>query len=152
VPQIFCGEFPNGKRELQVPLTTSISNIEILCSQTRTICESIYYVLLLGYQTGLKTFYNRSNERSKANGEGRRSTTKWLNALSLSKEATRTALLAHSQWEGKEFDLSNGSAKKAVELIAKRGMSCCALQYLTSLTESQSVEDAPREKQISCFI
>jgi len=113
-----------------MPLITRNSNIAALYSQTRALCESIYYVLLLGYQTGLEAFYNRSIERSKANkGQGRMSTPKWHNALSLSKEATRMALLAHTQWEDKKIELSISSAEKAVELIAK------------------SVEEAPPEQE-----
>jgi hypothetical protein len=123
MPQFFRGEFPDGAREQLIPLVSRGSDIAALYRQSRAVCESLYYILLLGYHTSLEAFYNRSIERSK--GQGRLSTPKWHNAVSLSKEAIRMALLARTQWEEKKIEESKGSAEKAVELIARRYVVLC---------------------------
>jgi hypothetical protein len=119
-PQFFCGEFPNGAKEQQIPLALRSSNVEVLYSQARALCESLYYVLLLAYNIGLEAHFNRSIDRPKAKGKGRESIPKWQNAVSLSKEALRLALLAETEWQNKEIEKSKGSAEKAVQLITKR--------------------------------
>ena len=124
-PQFLCGRFPSGARTQLIPLITPDFDIAAFYRQTRALCESLYYVFLLGYHTGLEAFYNRSIERSKAKGQGRISTPKWQNAVTLSKQAMDMALLARTQWEGKKIEESKGSAEKALELIAKRYVVLC---------------------------
>jgi hypothetical protein len=123
--QLSLGKFADGDRRV------NIDDIELNPStdprtfvrQIRNTCESLYYVFLSGYQSGLEAYWNRSVEKGKAQGEGRQSTPGWHRAKELAREALEEAKSAWNQYHDCELVESKTSAERAVQFLAERYMS-----------------------------
>ena len=122
LPQFFWGKFANGDR------TVNIDDIELnpgtdprtFVRQIRKTCESLYYVFLTGYQSGLEAYWKRSVERGKAQSKGRESTPGWHRATIHAKEALDEALSAWNQIDQGNLAESKKSAERAIQLLAER--------------------------------
>ena len=122
-PQIFSGKFANDYATTSIELNSS-TDPQAFYRQIRIICDTLYYVFLSGYQSGLEAYWNRSLERGKAEGKGRDSTPGWLKAKVQAKNALEQAISAWDLYhEGKLTD-SIDSAERAAEFLAERYMSC----------------------------
>jgi len=124
-PQVFLGEFAEGHSGI------SIDDIELNPStdprtfyrRLRRTCDSLYYVFLSGYLSGLEAYWNRSVERGKAQGKGRDSTPGWHKATVQARKALKEAMSAWDLfYEGKLIESKN-SAERAVQFLAERYMS-----------------------------
>jgi hypothetical protein len=92
-----------------------------LCRDPIT-CDSLYYVFLNGYQSGLEAYWNRSVEKGKAQGEGRQLTPGWHRAKELARGALEEAKSAWNQYRDGELEESKTSAERAVQFLAERYM------------------------------
>jgi hypothetical protein len=125
--QLFLGKFADGDRRV------NIDDIELNPSmdprafvrQIRNICDSLYYVFLSGYHSGLEAYWNRTVEKGKAQGEGRESTPGWHRAKVLAREALEEAKSAWNRYHDGKLAESKTSAERAVQNLAERYMSCC---------------------------
>jgi hypothetical protein len=125
-PQLFLGEFADGDQRV------SIDDIELNPSkdfhafvrQIRNTCDSLYYVFLSAYQSGLEAYWNRSMEKGKAQGKGRESTPGWHRAKVLAREALEEAKSAWNQYHDGKLVESKTSAERAVQKLAERYMCC----------------------------
>src|SRR3954449_8088895 len=77
-PVFFLGKFPSGSTRQVIPAPDPPIDKTFFRS-TRALCETLFYVFLCGYQSGLESYLNRSVERGKKQG-GRKSTPAWHNA------------------------------------------------------------------------
>ncbi|KIX07252.1 uncharacterized protein Z518_01905 [Rhinocladiella mackenziei CBS 650.93] len=126
-PQFFWGKFANGDRKL------SIDEIELrpgtdsrtFVRQTRQICESLYYVFLFEYQSGLEAYWKRGVEKRKAHGIEREPTPEWPMATVHAKAALDEALSAWNQINRGNLTESKISAERAVQLLAERYIESC---------------------------
>jgi hypothetical protein len=115
-PQFFLGKFPDGSWRQPIAETNSDDPRDFL-RQTRLLCESLYYVFLSGYRSGLEAYWNRSVERSK--GTLRESTPKWHNATVSAGKALEEA---KSAWNLRQEDKleSKASAERALQFLVTR--------------------------------
>ena len=124
-PQVSLGKFANGHRRISIDdieLNPS-TNPRAFYQRIRTICDTLYYVFLSGYQSGLEAYWNRSVERGKAQGKGRHSTPGWHKAKVQAKNALEEAKSAWDLYhEGKLIE-SMDSAERAAQFLAERYMS-----------------------------
>ena len=88
-PQLFLGKSTNGDQIETIDTTELQPSVNPLASvrQVRRTCDSLYYIFLHGYQSGLEAYWNRSLERAKSEGEARGSTPGWHNATVLARKA-----------------------------------------------------------------
>jgi len=116
-PQIFLGKFADGSRKQFILEWSPDTDPEVFISQARLICESLFYVFLSGYQSGLDAYWNRSVERGKKQGRKRTSTPGWHKAKVLAGEALKVAT---SAWDQRREDKeeSRKSAERAFQLLA----------------------------------
>jgi hypothetical protein len=121
-PQFFLGEFANDHPATSVELNRS-TNPETFYRQTRVICDTLYYVFLNGYQSGLEAYWNRSVEEGKAQGKGRDSTPGWLEAKVQAKKALEEAKSAWDLHHEGRLTESMASANRAAQFLAERYMS-----------------------------
>lgn len=120
-PQVFLGEFAEGHSGI------SIDDIELNPSndsrtfyrRLRRTCDSLYYVFLSGYQSGLEAYWNRSVERGKAQGKGRDSTPGWHKAKVQAGKALKEAMSAWDLFYEDKVTESKNSAKRAVQFLAE---------------------------------
>ena len=117
-PMFFLGKFPTGSTRQIIPVPDPPIDKTFFHS-TRALCETLFYIFLSGYQSGLESYWNRSVERGKRQG-GRKSTPAWHNATLMAKAAIEEAKLARTQWEERKTGESERSAEKALEYLAKR--------------------------------
>jgi len=125
--QLFLGRFANSDRRVNlddIELNPSADS-RAFVRQIRNICDSLYYVFLSGYQSGLEAYWNRSIEKGKAQGKGQESTLGWHRAKVLAKEALEEAKSAWNQYYDGKLAESKTSAERAVRHLAERYMSCC---------------------------
>lgn len=126
-PQISLGEFANGLTDIQLIRST---DPEIFYQQIRNTCESLYYVFLSGYLSGLEAYWNFSVERGKAEGKGRDSTPGWHKAKVQAKKALKEAMSAWDLCNEGKLTESKESAERAAQFLA------------------ESIEEAPLRKKI----
>ena len=126
-PQVYLGRFPDGRDRQAIDDMEPGRDIKEFKRQTRSICESLYYIFLCGYRSGLEAYWKRSVEKGKSQGKGRRSTPGWLNARILAENALEVAKSAWIQQENKTK--SKTSAKTAHQFLLERYVSCCFLTY-----------------------
>jgi hypothetical protein len=117
VPQFFLGNFPDGSWRQPIAETNSDDPQDFL-RQTRLLCESLYYVFLSGYRSGLEAYWTRSVERSK--GALRESTPKWHNATVSAGKALEEAKSAWNLRQEKKLEESNASAQRALQFLVTR--------------------------------
>jgi hypothetical protein len=122
-PIFSLGKFPTGATEQIVPVPIPPIDKTFFHS-TRALCETLFYIFLSGYQSGLESYWNRSVERGKKQG-GRKPTPAWHNATLTAKAAVEEAKLASTLWEEKKLVESERSAEKALEYLAKRYILYC---------------------------
>ncbi|RMZ90432.1 hypothetical protein DV736_g2320, partial [Chaetothyriales sp. CBS 134916] len=89
--QIFLGKFPEGHLRQSIAELAPGDDPTDFLRQTRFLCESLYYVFLSGYQSGLVGYWNQSVERSKSSP--RELTPKWYNATVWAGKALEEASL-----------------------------------------------------------
>ena len=121
-PQIFLGKFPSGKKELAMP-TGGDMNRAAFYQQIRRTCDTFYYVFLIGYQTGLEAYWERSVEKSKEEGKERDSTPGWYRATVLAKRAVGEAVSAWNLFDEGNFTESVQRGERAVKYLAERYVS-----------------------------
>jgi hypothetical protein len=121
-PQLFLGKFTNGDQVETIDATELRPSVDPLASvrQVRRTCDSLYYIFLHGYQSGLEAYWNRSLERAKSGGETRGSTPGWHKATVLAREALEKAKSAWDLYYEDELAESRQSADRAQQLLAER--------------------------------
>ena len=122
-PQIFSGKFANDYATTSIELNSS-TDPQAFYRQIRIICDTLYYVFLSGYQSGLEAYWNRSVERGEAQGKGRDSTPGWLKAKVQAKNALGEATSAWDLYHEGKLTESIDSAERAAEFLAERYISC----------------------------
>jgi hypothetical protein len=122
--QFFLGQFPNGKKEINI-LPGGDATPEVLFRQLRRACDSLYYVFLSAYVSGIEAYWNRSVEMGKAEGKGRDSTPGWHNAIVQAKKALEEAVSAWNLYDNGELDKSEDSAERAAQFLAERYVARC---------------------------
>ena len=116
-PQVFLGEFDSGHTDIEL---TPSTDPQTFYRQIRNICESLYYVFLSGYRSGLKAYWNRSVERGKAEGKGRYSTPEWYEAKVQARKALKEAISAWDLCHEGKLAESKESAERAAQFLAER--------------------------------
>jgi hypothetical protein len=119
-PQFFLGKLPDGgwrQRIAEADPDKPNDPIDFL-RQTRLLCDSLYYVFLSGYRSGLGAYWNRSVERSK--DAFRESTPRWYNAKVLAEKALEEAKSAWNLRQENKLEESNTSAESAVQFLVAR--------------------------------
>ncbi|KAI9786810.1 MAG: hypothetical protein M1839_005041 [Geoglossum umbratile] len=124
-PQLFLGQFVGGFEEEPIYEMARGTSPADFIRRSRRLCESLFYVFLDGYNTGLEGYWNRSVEKGKSEGKGRDSTPGWVKAKNLAKEALEEGQVAWNLHNEGKIDESKVSAENALKLLA------------------QSVEEAP---------
>lgn len=117
VPPFFLGKFPNGSWRLPI-VDANFDGPTYFLRQTRLLCESLYYVFLSGYRSGLEAYWNRSVERSK--GALRESTSKWQNAIVSAGQALEEAKYAWNLRQENKLEESEASAERALQYLKAR--------------------------------
>src|SRR2546421_12601322 len=120
--QLFLGKFADGTQRI------SINDIELdpttdlrtFVRQIRNVCDSLYYVFLSGYQSGLEAYWNLSVEKGKAVGKGRDSTPGWRKAAIQAKKALEEAIYAWNLYDEGKHEESMKSGERAVQFLAER--------------------------------
>jgi hypothetical protein len=118
-PQFFLGKFPDGEWRQRIAETNPArpNDRRDFLRQTRLLCESLYYVFLSGYRTGLEAYWNSSVERSK---DGPRvSTPKWFAAKVAAGRALEEAKSAWNLRQENKFE-SKASAERAFQYLLER--------------------------------
>jgi hypothetical protein len=149
-PIFSLGQFADGTQvEPIFELAPGINPVEFIL-RSRRLCESLFYVFLDGYRSGLEAYWVRSLERSRSEHRGRESTPMWQNAKTLAGEAIEEAKAAWIQWQENKVEESRTSAKNALDLLAQRYYAVMfppvtegALLVITNYWMSHSVEEAP---------
>ncbi|OCK97655.1 uncharacterized protein K441DRAFT_675041 [Cenococcum geophilum 1.58] len=116
-PQVFLGEFADGHMDIEL---TPGTDPQTFYRQIRNTCESLYYVFLSGYQSGLEAYWNFSVERGKAEGKGRDSTPGWHKAKVQAKKALKEAMSAWDLCHEGKLTESKESAERAAQFLAER--------------------------------
>jgi hypothetical protein len=109
-PHFFLGKFPDGSRRQVIPERNSDDPTDFL-RKNRLLCESLYYVFLSGYRSGLEAYWNRSVDRDKA--ASRESTPKWYGARVSAERALEEAKSAWNLRQKDKLKESNASAERA---------------------------------------
>jgi hypothetical protein len=114
------GEFPNGSWRQRIAETDpdDPDKPRVFLRKTRLLCESLYYVFLSGYRTGLEAYWNRSVERSK--NALRESTPKWHVAKVSAGKALAEAMSAWNLRQENKFEESKVSAERARQFLLER--------------------------------
>jgi hypothetical protein len=109
--QLFLGKFASGDTTQPIPARNPGIDIADFYHQSRTLCESLYYIFLSGYQSGLETYWHHTMKQAKTKGQDTQLTQKWQNAVLLAKDAITAAKLGRIQWEENKVEESKKSAK-----------------------------------------
>jgi hypothetical protein len=119
-PQFFLGKFPDGdwRQRIAEANPDNPNDPRNFLRQTRLLCESLYYVFLSGYRSGLEAYWNRSVERSK--GALRESTPRWHNATVSAGKALEEAKSAWNLRQENKLEESKASAEKALQFLVAR--------------------------------
>ena len=115
-PQFYMGKFPDGTRRQWI-VDAKLDNLNDprdFLRQTRLLCESLYYVFLSGYRSGLEAYWNRSVERSKG-----ASTPKWHGAKVSAGKALEEAKSAWNLRQENNLE-SRASAERALQFLVAR--------------------------------
>lgn len=105
---------------LDVVELDSATDLRTFVRQIRNVCDSLYYVFLSGYQSGLEAYWNRSVEKGKVVGKGREATPGWHKAKELAKKALEEATFAWDQYHEGKLAESKISAERAVQALTER--------------------------------
>ena len=119
-PQLFLGQFVEGSEEEPIYEMAPGTDPTDFIRRSRRLCESLYYVFLKGYHTGLEGYWNRSVEKGRSDGKGIDSTPGWVKAKNLARAALEKAQIAWNLGKGGKIDESKVSAEHALELLARR--------------------------------
>jgi hypothetical protein len=82
--------------------------------------ESLYYIFLNEYHTGLKGYWNHSVEKGKSESKGRDSTPGWLNTKNLARAALEKAQIAWNLRKRSKIDEFKVSVEHIFELLAQK--------------------------------
>jgi hypothetical protein len=121
-PQLFLGEFPDGRRSIELGYST---DPRTFVRQTRDVCDALYYIFLRAFDSGLSAYWSLSVERGKAQGRGRESTPKWYIAKKRAREALQEANSAWRQFHEGKLEGSKASAERAAQYLAERYVLRC---------------------------
>jgi len=119
-PQLFLGRFAEGYEEEPIYEMAPGTDPTDFIRCSRRLCESLVYVFLNGYHTGLEGYWNRSVEKGKSEGKGRDSTPEWVNAKTLARTAPKEAQIAWNLRKEDKIAESKVSAEYALEFLAQR--------------------------------
>jgi hypothetical protein len=116
----FLGRFPNGSWRQHIAETNPYDpdGPKDSLRQTRLLCESLYFVFLSGYRTGLEAYWNESVEKSK--NALRESTPKWYGAKVSAGKALEEAKSAWNLRQGNKIEESEASAVRAHQFLIER--------------------------------
>jgi hypothetical protein len=120
--QLFLGEFPNGGMGIHIEDMFVGAAVDPLSfyRNLRRICDTLYYVFLSGYQSGVEAYWKRSVEKDKTEGKGRESTSDWHKVTVLASKALEEAKSAWNLHNGGKVKESEESAKRAAKFLAER--------------------------------
>jgi hypothetical protein len=93
---------------------------KMFMQSVRIICETIFYIALLGYQNSLNAYYKRSLERGKKTGNSMPSTSICSGSLDHAKEALKNAVDAAVRHTAGEEDKANELALSALSELGER--------------------------------
>jgi hypothetical protein len=110
----FLGTLPDGFSQQRIVQPNSGNFLR----QTRFICDTLYYVFLDGYRSGLEAYWNRSMERGR--NALRESTPRWHNAKVLAGKALEEAKSAWKLRQEDKLEESNASAETALQYLKAR--------------------------------
>jgi hypothetical protein len=117
--QFFLGRFPDGSwRQRIVEAGDYPKDPKEFLRQTRLLCESLYYVFLSGYRTGVEAHWNESVEKGE-NGLGE-SAPKWHAAKVSAGKALEEAKSAWNLRQGNKLEESKESAERAYRFLVAR--------------------------------
>jgi hypothetical protein len=118
-PLFFLGRFPNGSWRQRIAEAGDYPDDPTgFLRQTRLLCESLYYVFLSGYRTGLEAYWNRSVEKSK---DTLRESTPKLHVAKISAgKAIEEAKAAWSLRQENKLEESDASAERALQFLVER--------------------------------
>src|SRR5437773_12336286 len=70
-PKLCWGEFADGTQMVNIENIERhpTTDLQTFFRQIRIACDSLYYVFLSGYVSGLEAYWDRSIERGKAEGK-----------------------------------------------------------------------------------
>ena len=94
------------------------TNSDDFLRHTRLLCDSLYYVFLSGYRTGLEAYWNRSVEKSK--DALRESTPRWHNATVSARKALEEAKSTWNLRQENKLEESKTSAERALQFLVAR--------------------------------
>ena len=94
-PVFFLGKFPTGSTRQVIP-DPDFPADKTFFNSTWALCETLFYVFLNGYQSGLESYWNRSVKRGKKQSK-RKSTPAWHKAKLMAEVAVEEAKLARIQ-------------------------------------------------------
>jgi hypothetical protein len=118
--QFFLGRSADGSQDEPIYEMAPGTDPVVFIQRFRRLCESIFYVFLDGYRSGLEAYWNRSLERSQSEGKGRGLTPGWHRAKALPETALEEAKAAWTQRQEGRVEESMRSAESALEVLAKR--------------------------------
>lgn len=84
---------PTELQQLKLADLRNTSRLEFFRS-VRPVCETIFYILLLGYEQALNGYYQKSIAKAKAAGTSRTSKPLWVVSLSHAADARMQAVKA----------------------------------------------------------
>jgi hypothetical protein len=125
--QLFLGKFADGNQRITIDdiELDPTTDLRTFVQRIRNVCDSLYYVFLSGYQSGLEGYWNRNVEKGKAVGKGRDSTPGWHKANALAKKALKEATFAWGQYHEGMLAESKISAERAVQALTERYILRC---------------------------
>ncbi|KAH0565329.1 hypothetical protein GP486_001273 [Trichoglossum hirsutum] len=121
-PRFSMGKFPDGYEEEPIFEMSPGTAPRVFIQKTRRLCESLFYVFLSGYHTGLEGYCNLSMEESKEESKSaskRDSTSGWHNAKNLAKAALDKAKEAWDLRKENDQVRSKRSAEEALQILNK---------------------------------
>lgn len=110
---------PMGRYALSVADFGGSRTIDFIMS-LRPVCETIFYFLLLGYQTGIVTYCQRSCSQGEAKGKRRESTDAWQKANSFAEQALLLAKDAAERAAAGDYELADQVAQSACSHLKSR--------------------------------
>ena len=89
------------------------------------MCDTLYYVFLSGYQSGLEAYWKHNVEGWKAQGKGSDSDPRWHKATVQAKRAIEEAISAWDLYGKGKLDESMESGDRAAQFLVERYVSRC---------------------------
>jgi hypothetical protein len=116
----FHGDPDHLQRGLQISDFRNMETSLPFIIQLRSICETIFDVMLSAYITGLKAYCDRSEKRGREKGSKRPSLDQWNLALQTAERALTTFRDAEGQRKQGDPDAANSTVAEAVATLQER--------------------------------